>query len=397
MSKQTKIANILFPLICLILLAAVWVRGALQPKETVSLYENRALAELPVLSVETIGDGSYFTALETALCDHSAFREILLQTRTRIDLLLNRPVINTVVPTESGVILPYWDYEAMDEGAVAAAAEQNAEALAELQKRIESYGGTFLYVPVPGQCTYYDDLYPSYLNDRAKEWDLAYSVFSETAEELGLNVLDVRAAWAAEGNPREYMSGEDHHYTYAGGYSVYQMIMERLQELGVPVEETELETVTLENPFLGSRAVRLCGLWENQESFTYGYPTEHISFTRYDWGNETPGAETVLSLPAENEPVRYTAYMGTDVSETILQTHREELPDGLIFGDSFTNLQETLLYAAFDEMRSLDLRYFKESSLWAYVEEYQPSVVLCIYDERVYSESGSMDNLFSDD
>lgn len=193
------------------------------------------------------------------------------------------------------------------------------------------------------------------------------------------------------------MSQVDHHYTYAGGQSVYGMILERLQEMGVPVEAAELETTTLKNAYLGSRSARLCELWESGERLTYGYPTKQIAFTRYDWGNENPGAETVLTLPEEGAPVSYTMYMGGDVSETILETHREELPDCLIFGDSFTNLQETLLYASFDEMRSLDMRHFTESSLWEYVEEYQPPVVLCIYDQGIYSEFGGMGNLLAEE
>lgn len=396
MSKQIKIANILFSLACLLLLAAVWVWGMLQPKETMSRYENRALAELPQFSAETAADGSYFTKLETALCDHSPFRDGLLRLRTRLDLLLARPVINTVIPTESGVILPYLEYEAVHPETVRAAAEKNAEELRELQRRIEGYGGKFLFVPVPGQYTYFQENYPSYLNNGEEKAAVSYEAFMQKAKENGLNVLDISSAWAAEGNPKDYMSSVDHHYTFAGGASVYERIIARLQEMGVPVEKAELQTETLENVYLGSRAVRLCELWESEERLTYGYPTKQISFTRYDWGNKTPGAETVLALPAGEEPVRYTLYMGNDVSETILQTNREELPDCLIFGDSFTNLQETLLYASFDEMRSLDLRHFKESSLWDYVEEHHPPVVICIHDQEVLSSFGGMGDLLSD-
>ena len=69
-----------------------------------------------------------------------------------------------------------------------------------------------------------------------------------------------------------------------------------------------------------------------------------------------------------------------DISETVLQTDRPELPDALMFGDSFTNPLETIWYASFDETRSLDLRYHTELSLLDYVEEYRPQVVVCVRD-----------------
>ena len=77
--------------------------------------------------------------------------------------------------------------------------------------------------------------------------------------------------------------------------------------------------------------------------------------------------------------------MGGDISETILTTDRSELPSLLVCGSSFTNLAETLLYAGFDEMRSLDPRYYNSMSLPDYVDQYRPEVVLimCNYGNLV--------------
>ena len=76
--------------------------------------------------------------------------------------------------------------------------------------------------------------------------------------------------------------------------------------------------------------------------------------------------------------------MGGDFGETILETNRPNLPDALIFGDSFTNALETLLYASFDETRILDLRHYTEKSLKDYISEYQPDIVLCVQNDTFY-------------
>ena len=76
--------------------------------------------------------------------------------------------------------------------------------------------------------------------------------------------------------------------------------------------------------------------------------------------------------------------MGGDYGETVLETHRPELPKLLIFGDSFTNALETLLYASFDETRSMDLRHYHGGSLRDYIADYRPDVVLCVLNDSFY-------------
>ena len=106
-----------------------------------------------------------------------------------------------------------------------------------------------------------------------------------------------------------------------------------------------------------------------------------MPFTRTDNGAAVPA--TLYTLPEEGSVVDYNIYMGGDIAETVLQTDRPELPDLLIFGDSFTNPLETLLYTGFNETRCLDLRYY-QGSLLDYVRTYQPDVVLCVRDDTAY-------------
>lgn len=82
--------------------------------------------------------------------------------------------------------------------------------------------------------------------------------------------------------------------------------------------------------------------------------------------------------------------MGGDISETLLDTNSPEFSSIPIYGDSFTNLMETLLYTSFNETRSLDLRGYDFMSLLDYVELYQPEVVQCIRDyEQLLNLTGN--------
>lgn len=104
-----------------------------------------------------------------------------------------------------------------------------------------------------------------------------------------------------------------------------------------------------------------------------------MPFERYDNGN--PVEATVFAADRQN---MYNYYMGGDVAETVIHTNRPELPDVLVVGDSFTNALETILYTSFDEMRSLDFRHYTEKSIYDYLKEYQPDVILYVRDDLSY-------------
>ena len=67
-----------------------------------------------------------------------------------------------------------------------------------------------------------------------------------------------------------------------------------------------------------------------------------------------------------------------------MTTNRPELPNALIVGESFSNALETMLYTAFNETRSLDLRYYGEQSLKDYIKTYRPDYLICIQNDTSY-------------
>ena len=70
--------------------------------------------------------------------------------------------------------------------------------------------------------------------------------------------------------------------------------------------------------------------------------------------------------------------------------------NSMIFGDSFTNALETLLYASFNETRVLDLRQYDEMSLRDYIGQYRPDVVLCVQNDTFYYLSGGNNDVWEE-
>ncbi len=203
--------------------------------------------------------------------------------------------------------------------------------------------------------------------------------------------------YAAHGNPAEYYSIVDHHYNYYGAYAAYRAITDKLTADGwaLPVlTEEDVEFVELPNPYIGSRNRKLYNLWENEDKAIV-LSEVPVPYTRYD--NGQPSEKPLFVYPAEaHMPTTYNLYMGGDFAETVLETNRPELPDALIFGDSFSNALETLLYTAFDETHILDLRHYKEQSLKDYLADYRPDIVICIQNDTFYYTKGGNSAVWED-
>ena len=353
-------------------------------KETTAYYENRSLAEKPALTWTSLWDGSFGTALESWFSDHTPGRTTLLKADTAVQMKL-RPVVNDVVTTED-VLLPKMAYSEWSRRAYEETVPSIAENFGKLNGHVEANGGTFYFVGFPEQRVYFEDKFPSYMNSHQTEAEAADSTFRAALEEQDIRFLDMGEVYEALGHPETYYSTVDHHYNYYGAYAAYRAILDRLNGdgFGVPVlTEENIDFQELPNPYIGSRNRKLYNLWPNSEKAVIGVQSNPVPFIRTD--NGQPSEKSLFVLPsAEYLPTTYNLYMGGDFGETILETDRPDLPDALIFGDSFTNALETLLYASFDETRILDLRHYTDKSLKDYITEYQPDVVLCVMNDTFY-------------
>lgn len=392
-----KLANILFTSCFVVFLGAVMIITIIKPKESVSYYENRELASIPHYSYRGIVEGTYFSSWNDFLSDHSAGRKTLVKLNAYIDAnLINRPVVNDVVISDD-MLLGFEKYELVDKKDIAKQSQEMANNMSQLNKIIQSYGGSFYYVAVPGQYSYFGDRYPFYLNNRKEYTDAVLAAFKSDMGERDVRLIDMGDVFKAIGNPSDLYSKADYHYSYRGAFKTYQSIMEVIgkdanNELSI-LKETDLEFRTLDNPYMGSRLRKICNVRQSREKLEIGLPIKAIPFTRTD--NDIQKEASVYALPTNSwENITYSAYMGGDVSETIIDTGRTALPSVLIYGDSFTNPIETLLYYSFDVMYSIDLRGYKNMSLAEYIQRYKPDFVVCVRDYEVLLSTDGNGNVF---
>lgn len=347
----------------------------LKEPATTSYYENRALAVFPPFSMQEVLDGEYFPQVETWIDDHLAWRDSLLEYNTRKELALHNPVVNDTVVTQD-ILLPYHGtvLDHYDETKMA----QELDMLQELDSYCAQKGIEFLYVGIPEQSNAFRDRYPFYLNNSSYRDDTMRTDFMAGVEARGIDHLWMAQYLSADYD--KYYSKTDHHYNLYGAYETYLRIMAYLNANGVVAPVTTDLTITpVDTDFLGSRNRKLLGLFETDDQLYTGTLAEPVPFTRTD--NGKPVEATVYSEANRNV---YAYYMGGDIAETIIQTNRPELPDVLVVGDSFTNALESILYTSFDEMRSLDYRYYTAMSIYDYLENWQPDAIIYVRDDLSY-------------
>ena len=393
--KKRKVFFIVIFVACMIAMPVLTVLG---PYTNVSFYEQRGLAPIPQLTKAGVWDGSFFSDIETALTDHIAFRDGMVKNHTRLSMALERPVVSDLI-VSSDVLLDYFGFYYWDIGYIDGQAAAAAEAYRELNDYITSYGGYFCFLGVPQQAIYFADHYPEYMDNRLWHTTAIRTAFSKYMAQEGVPFIDMYTKYRELGAPKDYYFETDHHSTYKGAYAAYLTLLERIRSetsFDIPVMTwDELRWSTLPNPFLGSANRKLYELWETSDRFEYVELKDPIPFERFDNGRKVESS-VYLFPTTEAEDVTYSAYMGGDIGETVIRTNRPELKNALIFGDSYTNPIETLLWTGFNETRSLDYRYYDEKSLLEYIDEYQPDVVITVRDESVYLVGDGNGNILDD-
>lgn len=352
------------------------------PGET-SVYENRTLAQRPVLDRSTFWSGDYFKGWDDAIADQLPLRDRIIRANLWVNLYLKQSDVENGVIITKQVLLPeltYYDYS-MDLTGPAAAAVQRLMAI---QQAVEAYGGTFLYLGVDEQRVALQAYYPPNFFSNSDYYNRLSDNFSGAAQDAGLHTLFLRDYYGDE-SPLRWYSAVDHHYTMRGAYAAYRLVCERLREQGVAVEAVSEQTLgfyELEEPFYGTYSRKLYGLSPIVEKLTV-FQTERMPlFER--WDNGVSVAPTVFSLPQNGAQPTYEVYMGGDKAETVIRTNRPELPSILIVGDSFTNPVECLAVWDFNEIRSLDYRHYDGMCLTDYLKTYPADVVIVLRDSLNY-------------
>lgn len=359
----------------------------IQKNHDISLFENRKLAELSNPTVQSLYNGEYFKELEPYLSDHIFARNYWVKGYTYLNMhVVSKSKINNIVIGKDGFLLPFHSFRSiLDRETYEANIKKMSKQIKELDNKVGVYSGRFYFVGIPEQSSYNRYKYPEHFENRNEYLtNLEEFMFSYLGQEdiEYINMNEVFKTSEQEG----YYFNTDHHYNFNGAYKTYYEIIKMIKDrsgldIRFPLEKDEMEIITLSQRLMGTRNRALYYLYPTKDQVQIAYPKEKIAYQKLTNGVSDPDLYYFSDNATE---VSYGVYMGGDKAETVITTNRPDLPNLLIFGDSFTNAIEPLIYYHFNETRILDLRYYNEMSLFEYVEKYVPDVVIMVRDDLNY-------------
>lgn len=394
MKKTSQIVFLVLISALLVVLGVLTVFCPQTSPKQYDLWENRNLADTPDFTAASLFDGSLSTQIEAYLSDHLYARTSLLRADVRLQEWIGCPSVNGVLESD-GVLLPdngYFDEASLSETKAAA---RTASQIAAIRDATEANGGILLYVALPTQRTVFSEYYPSYMNSDAVRINRQLAALQPALSAQNIETFYFEdSVRQSESAVFELYSPIDHHFTLKGAYLCCEAVITRLNGLGcnIPSLPQDITFEALPNPMLGTYNRKLYGCSGVSDSLLIYRTAQAVPYERSDNGDETD--TPLIVLPEDSSSfVQYSAYMGGDKAETVIRTNRTYLKKLLIVGDSFTNAMETMLYLSFDEMRSLDFRYYSEKTLSEYIADYQPDVVLIVRDCSVCLNEDGNGNL----
>lgn len=231
---------------------------------------------------------------------------------------------------------------------------------------------------------------------------LPYNYANETADIFlqklranNIDHLDLREGLLESGIPTDKIFFKtDHHWTPEAGFWAATRIVDKINEnydLNIDsnnyyINKENYNFKVYENFHLGSMGRRIGIYYSGIDDITIITPKFPTSFTHYYDGNNEEGRfEDVIiqkewamnvNIPIEERDA-YSAYLGGNKAEAIIINNNiEDGANVMIIKDSFMLPTASILSTAVSELRLLDLRYYSEKTMYEYIIDYKPDLVI---------------------
>ncbi len=293
-----------------------------------------------------------------------------------------------------------------DYGEVTHTVSKRVTNISRLYKRLKKKDIDFVYIQDPFKIDINNESLPYGATD---ETNANVNALLEGLEEEKVPVLDLRESISdTPEHVDEYFYKTDHHWNSLGAFKAFQEISEYLQTL-YPDEKIYGEYQNLDNWdihrkekwSLGSRGKRtgvyfagiddliwLTPKFETEMSFANAYKDE---FYAGDYTDANVRKQYIESRDYFVDHA-YCVYVGGNYplivhKNNIAPVHKKVL----VLKDSFALPLETYLSTVFSELDTIDLREYNAGTLYEYILETEPDVVIMNYNPSVITKKAMFD------
>lgn len=347
--------------------------------ESVSSLEKRNLETFPNITLASILDGSYMDKLTTAFSDQLEFRNILVKGYFLFQF--QRYNGDVVIGNNNELYASYQRVGDMDD--LKNDVKSSTELINEVAKTIDA---KFIFLSIPRKDAIEKYNLPDSYISSSYIYEESINVIKENLD----NNITLIDAYELFNNDRllnqnnRYYYLQDHHITPKGAEIIYKNILE-------VINNNKLVCYDLSNYTIGNTIIN--GSFNNQlgqsvkkvSEDLYIIPKFEVNYKRYE--NEKLSDLKVYDVSNTYED----AYMKGDHAYTVIDTNRDDLPNILYVGSSFTNILEAMSIPSFNKMVSIDYRHNTTGfSINYYVEKYDIDYVVFVPSQSNNAFSSSM-------
>lgn len=352
----------------LLFLVLISVGGFLAPDREFSENENRYLAQMPEISIDSILDCDFQDGLEEYLNDQIWGRDNWITIKTAIQKAVGDTDIGGAYVGADGYDFEKITEDDVDDNLVQRNIEQIQKFFASCSDTIDTSRLSFLLVPTSGL------ILADKLPANAPLFDQTAVIDAVQQGMEGYNFVDVRDALTAHKEEGVYYR-TDHHWTSKGAFVCYE---EWCKSTGMPFAEEDYTITTVTDKFRGSLYSKILDFDSAYDSIQiYEKAGSEASFVVTLDGEETDGFYHYDQL---EEKDKYLFFFGGNYSEVVITNEASnEGRNLLLIKDSFANSFAPMAAENYDHVYMVDMRYFR-GDMRAYMEEHNITDVLVLYN-----------------
>lgn len=371
-----KLVDLFFLVAILIVLTAGLVTALFFPEE-INTYENRYADRIAPFTVTGYLDGSFQDSMDAGLSDQvnfsSWYKKLYNYARTASLRLLASPVARAHpdryfyfqgLRLFGGDWLTYWT--------------RPLESLAEaLDAKAENCNETFARLPGTEFYVYFvekDTDIDFETGEKNRSYEYLRDRLTLAPDRVSRFQLDSFEQFS------QYFYRTDHHWNHRGSYQGYLGVLELLGIGDTPL--VPMEEVAVPGRFSGSKAsdAGAAGFWESVSMYRFDFPAMEVQINGLPsegYGNQE------LFWSGRGWAPSYGDIYGGDMGEIVFSGGRPGGGNILVLGESYDNAVLRLLASHFDNLYSVDLRYYsaymgEDFRLSEYLEEHGIDKVLLI-------------------
>lgn len=326
--------------------------------------ENRELQTFPTFSLNEVYKTSYYKKLSDAFNDQLMLRKKLVKGYFMFQVKFQHYIDNVVIGKDKQLFSSIQKTKDLN---------QYEKELLESAKLINDISSgmdaKFIFLSIPRKDAVMKDYLPKTYTSSDEIYKFGSSVLKKNLSS-NIKYIDAYELFEKQTNEKKLYYENDHHINIKGGDLLYKCIC----------DITGVESYNIEDRFIIKKQ-QVSGAFNKQigQSITPHFeeltliPKDEIKYTRYE--NDKVSNTAIYGKNSSYA----SAFMGGDMAYTRVETHRDNLPNIMYVGSSFTNILESLSVPSYNRILSVDYRKNNtKNSIKDYVEKYDIDYVVFI-------------------